>query len=102
MATVQVILCTTTARLQQQPIADDVVVTSETITSSGTSQATTIAATSAVGNDTFWAVTALGGSVWVTFDDTPVADTGVTWLVADGQTLWLRATPGNKAAAIDV
>jgi hypothetical protein len=101
LATVQIILCTTTARLQHQPVADDAVVSSETITSSGSSQATTIAATSLSGNDVFWSVTTSGADVWVTFGTTPTAAAGTTWLLVDGQTLWVRATAGYKCAVIN-
>lgn len=101
MATVQVNLCTTNARIQQQPVADDVIVAGEAITSSGVSQATTITAGTLMGQDEFWVVTASGGPIWVTFAAVPVAAAGVSWLVPDGVTLWLRATPGNKAAVVD-
>lgn len=101
MATVQINLCTTNARMQQQPVADDVPVGSELITSSGASQPTAITAGTLPGADEFWAVTSAGGPVWVTFAAAPVALAGTTWLVPDGGTLWLRATPGFKAAVID-
>lgn len=101
MATVQINLCTTTARMQKQPAVDDVVVAGETIASSGASQATTITASQQGAADEFWVVTALGGPVWVTFAAEPVAAPGTTWLVGDGKTFWLRATAGNKAAVIN-
>lgn len=101
MATVQINLCRSNARIQQQPVVDDVPADSETITSSGTSQASTLAASTDRGNDQFWCILAAGGAVWVTFAADPTAAVGTTWLVPDGQPLWLRATPGNKVAVID-
>lgn len=102
MATVRINLCTTNARIQQQPVVDDVPVSGETITSSGASQATTIAAGSLPGQDEFWCVTAVGGAVWAKFAAAPVAAAGDTWLCPDGVPTWFRATPGNKVAVIDV
>lgn len=101
MATVSINLCTSTSRLQQQPVANDVVVNGVAITSSGASQATSFAATTDASQDEYWCVTSKGGAVWVTFAAAPVAVAGTTWLVPDGGTLWLRATPGYKCAIID-
>lgn len=102
MATVAISLCVSNARVQQQPVVDDVpVATNAAITSSGTSQASSITASQQGGADVFWCVTSVGGAVWVTFAAAPVAASGTTFLVADGATLWVRATPGNKCAVID-
>lgn len=101
MATVRINLCTTNARMQQQPVVDDTPVAGQTITSSASSQATTITATTPSGADEFWGVTSVGGNVWVTFAAVPVAAVGTTWLCPDGETVWFRATPGYKAAVID-
>lgn len=100
MATVSINLCTTTARMQQQPVVDDVPVDSEVLTSSGASQQGTVVAATQTA-DIFWAVASVGGAIWVKFGTNPTVSAGDGFLVGDGQTIWLRATPGNKPAIID-
>ena len=64
------------------PVAAMQPAAAETITSSGTSQATTI--TTRRGQ--ICSVTASGGNVWVTAAGTPTASAGTTHLVPDGAT----------------
>lgn len=101
MATVQINLSSSTARIQQQPVADSHPIGGDTITSSGSSQQGTTVAASNPGYDIYWSVTSSGGSVWVTFGSNPTAAPGTSWLIPDGQTFWLRAVPGDIAAVID-
>jgi len=101
MATVQINLVSSTARIQQQPVADSSPIDGDTFTSSGSSQQGQAIASSNPGYDTYWAVTSAGGNVWVTFGPNPTAAPGTSWLVPDGQTFWFRAVPGDIAAVID-
>lgn len=101
MATVQINLITSTARIQQQPVPDSDPVGGDAFTSSGSSQQGMTVATADPGADTYWSVTSSGGTVWVTFGTNPTAAAGTSWLVPDGQTFWFRAVPGEKAAVID-
>jgi hypothetical protein len=68
------------------------------MTSSGTSQATTITATD---KRQFWSVTATGGDIRVLFATAPVVTAATGWKVLDGQTREFGAEVGQKAAIID-
>lgn len=71
---------------------------SASITSSGTSQATTIAA---AGGD-YAAIVSAGGPVWVAIGQAPTAAAGTTFLVPDGGALDVGPLKdGDKVAVID-
>lgn len=71
---------------------------SQVITSSASSQATTITA----GNHEVCVVTATGGAVWVQIAGTPVAAAGSDWLIPDGTTREFgHVPPGSKVAVIN-
>lgn len=71
---------------------------SQAITSSAVSQATTIAA----GNNETCVVTSVGGAVWVQVAGTPVAAAGTDWLIPDGATREFgHVPPGSKVAVIN-
>lgn len=79
------------------PVAGAIPSGSEVISSTGTSQATTIAA----GNNSAVTITA-DGPVWVAFGSSPVAAEGTDWLILAGQTRdFGRIAPGSKVAVID-
>lgn len=70
----------------------------QSITSSGTSAASTITA----GNDEICQITATGGNVWVKFGSAPTAAAGSDYLILDGQTREFGfVPPGAKVAVID-
>lgn len=72
----------------------------EAMVSSASSQASTIAADQARG-DQIWQITVSGNDVWVKFGANPVADSGEDHLICDGQTREFVAEDGDKLAVID-
>ena len=71
---------------------------SEVITTSAVSQATTIRA----GNDDTCVVTAIYGAVWVKIAATPVAAAGADWLIPEGTSREFgHVPPGSKVAVIN-
>lgn len=68
----------------------------ESVTSSGTSAASTTAAMA----DQYWIITPLG-NVWVAFGTAPVAAAGNEVLLAGGATYYFEATVGHKLAVLD-
>jgi hypothetical protein len=75
---------------------------SETITASGSSQATTNAAPDRGEYSLVWDVWNGGdAAVWLTFGATPTAAAGTTWLVPAGQGRAFLAKPGQKAAVVN-
>ena len=81
------------------PVANSLVKNTETITSSGISQASTDVAVAP--QTEFWIITVSGGPVWVHFAAAPVAVVGTEWLILDGQTREFSCTAGDKVAVID-
>lgn len=79
------------------PIVTSVPELAETITSSGTSQVSTIAADKA--DRRVWTITA-GGNVWVRFAETPVAASGVGQLVLAGQSRDFSVTAAGEKVAV--
>ena len=70
----------------------------ETITTSGSSQSTTITAD----QGEYCHVTAPGGAIFIAIDTSPTAASGSGWLVTDGMTMNLGAMKtGQKVAVID-
>ncbi|MBM7047575.1 hypothetical protein [Rhizobium lusitanum] len=102
MATVNIVLTTTNARIQQQTASDDAIISQQDITLSASSQTSTVVATSLNGQDQFWEITTSGSNVRVAFGPnasvTVTATTGR--LIPDGSTRWFRATPGYSPAVI--
>lgn len=97
MATVQVNFGT--AMGAGAPAFPPAVNAGQAITSSGTSQATTITARSG----DYAHVTAVGGAIMVEISNNPTAASGVTWIVADGETkLFGPLKDGDKVAIIDL
>ena len=96
MATVHVTFCA--AVDGPAPVVAGVPEAKQTITSSGTTQSTTIAA--APGN--ICQITATGGNVWAAFGASPTAAAGSDHLIIDGQTREFGfLAPGYKVAIID-
>lgn len=70
----------------------------ETITTSGTSQATTITA----GNDCFVDIALSGGNAWVKIGAAPTASAGNDWFIIDGAPFQRGFVPaGSKVAIIN-
>lgn len=84
----------------RRSVPDSTVIAGESLTSSGTSQASADAVP-ADDDDVFWVITASGGAVWAKFAAAPVAAAGDEWLIADGQTREWKAAAGDKVAVID-
>lgn len=79
------------------PVPSSSPVVKQTITSSGSSQATSISA-----SDGYWVVTASGGNVWIKAGSSPTAEAGNDWLILDGQTRDFAVSgPLEKLAVID-
>lgn len=72
--------------------------TPETFTSSGTSQATTYGAAN---DDILARIVSVGGDVWVTINDTPVAVTGQGTLILDGWPEVFKLRKNDKIAIIN-
>ena len=105
MATISVAVCTLQgAFLQGTPIPapDSAPLLSESVTSSGTSAASSGAVPTVTrGNPGYvWRIAPLG-NVWVTFAASPTAAAGTDYIVASGSTDYFIATPGDKVAVID-
>ena len=74
---------------------------SQTMTSTGSSAASTITAVQAL--DDFWSITAKGGDIYAAFGLTPNAAADPRELILDGQTRDFSATEaGEKVAIKDV
>lgn len=71
------------------------------ITSSGSSQATTIACPSGAEGLYAWSVTSYGGAVRLTAGAAPTATAATGWIVPDGQTREFAAKGGQKLAVIN-
>jgi hypothetical protein len=71
---------------------------SEAITSSGTSQATTIAADN---QKVVARIAVSGGAVWVKFGSAPTAASADKFLVPDGAVEYFSVFTGDKVAVID-
>lgn len=101
MATVHVALLNVRSLNRGLPVADSVPAGGETLTSSGTSAAGTVAAAN---TDQVWSVSVLGGPVWIAFAAAPVAGPGAAGhMVQSGQTVtFLVTTRGEKIAIKDV
>ena len=96
MATVNVAF--NTAMQGSTPVVGAVPTASAAITSSGTSQQTSITA----GNDTACRITAIGGSVWIKFGANPTAAAGSDYLIPSGASHDFGNIPaGYKVAVID-
>lgn len=71
----------------------------ESITTSGTTQSTTIEAN----QGEYAHITASGGSIFIAIGETPTAASGSGWLVSDGETRTCGVLKqGEKVAVIDV
>jgi len=81
-----------------QPVLDAIPAGKETITSSGTSQATTLAAANEF---QFFEIVATGGNVWIKAGTAPTAAESDDRLVLDGERVHLAAKTGHKIAVID-
>lgn len=101
MATVHIALCNVTANARivtsTMPVPESVTVGSDTITSSGTSQQSSVVA-SRVGQ--FWTVAVTGGNVYVCFGADPTAATDAGHLLLDGQTRAFSVTAASEKVAI--
>jgi hypothetical protein len=73
-------------------------VESESITSSGSSQATDIAADN---QKVVARIAVSGGAVWVTFASAPTAAAETTFLLPDGVVEYFSVNTGDKVAVID-
>lgn len=83
---------------QYVPVAAKTPSGSEVITSSATSQATTITAN----NGEFVTITASGGNVWAKIGSSPTAASADEWLILDGQTRnFGPCAAGDTCAVID-
>lgn len=102
MAKAHCVIAQASTRAITGSVAKSVPVSKETITTSGTSQATTIATPAANGDAYVWQVTASGGNIWVKFAASPTASAGNDWLILDGQTREFGASvAAEKVAVID-
>lgn len=73
-------------------------VSSQSITTSASSQASTVSA----GNNQVCELTVSGGNVWVAFGASPTASAGTSFLLVDGQTRHFGHLPaGTKVAVIN-
>ncbi len=108
MATVSVAVCTLRGSFLQGvpiPAPDSAAIVSESLTSSGTSAASTGAIPARVGLSNknrgyVWRVAPLG-DVWVTFAGTPTAAAGTDYIVPSGSTAFFVGVPGDKIAVVD-
>lgn len=102
MAIVNIVLTTTNARVQQQTVTDDVIISQQDIGPTASSQTSTVIASPNGNQDQFWEITASGANVRVAFGPnatiTVTATTGR--MIIDGQTRWFRASGGYSPAVI--
>lgn len=80
----------------QMPVPQSVPTAAQTITSSATSQQTTITGTAGQ----FWRVVASGGAIWVKAAADPTAAAGDDWLVPAGGVLELSVTAASEKLAV--
>lgn len=107
MAKVHIVVSRTNARADTGstlPIPDAVPVQTATITSAAASAV--VATVPAGGAALAWHVTASGGPVWLAFGPVdgaePIAQEGSGWLLMDGETRSLGASPlGQRLAIVD-
>lgn len=87
----------------QAPLAEAGPVTSQSITTTGSNQVTSIEVPAAKSGVTVWSVTALGGDMAFAFGiGTPDATVAAArWLVPSGQTREFSAQPGQKGAVVN-
>ena len=87
MATLSVVVAQTYNTLTgyKGPVPSATALDAESITTSGSSQQSTLS-TSGATYGAFWVLTASGGNVWVKFGANPTAAAGDEWLILDGQT----------------
>lgn len=106
MATVHIVVCSVGNRAKTgstMPLPEDVPIYADTITSSGTSQQSSIVAESgswgAGGNTRFWCVTSTG-NVWVNFGPNPTAAADSGWLVLAGVPAFFSVSANNQKIAV--
>lgn len=73
----------------------------QTITTSASSQTSTVVAPLEATGNMLWRVEADGGAVWVQFGASPTAAAGSDWRVTDGEIAFFTAEPGETVAVIN-
>ncbi|MGB3830908.1 MAG: hypothetical protein WA975_03480 [Mesorhizobium sp.] len=105
MATLSVVIAQTynPKRGYRDPVPAATPFAAEKITTSGTSQKSTIGSTGVYGAfGSYWILTASGGDMWVKFGTDPTAAAGSQWLILDGQTREFAVdADAQKVAVID-
>jgi hypothetical protein len=96
MATLNVVL----ARADG-PVPNSKVVGAQSITTTGSSQQSSVVSGANHNASQFWILTATGGNVWVKFGTNPTAAAGSDWLILDGQTREFKSAAGEKVAVIN-
>jgi hypothetical protein len=96
-ATMAVVQIAFTAPEGIAPLAQAVPALSQTITTSGTSQATDIVSR----NGGVCTITASGNNVWAAFGPSPTAAPNTHQLILSGQTRDFALGPGKRVAVID-
>lgn len=101
MATVRIVIAERSMAPSVPPIEPAEIISSAQITSSASSQDSTL--TAEYGPGRFWSITASGGKVSVGFGKTSAAALATTgWMIADGQTREFLISPNTlKCAVID-
>ncbi len=84
------------------PVIDGNAKSAQSLTSSGTSQASTpVSADPQRGAYNIMRITSSGGNVWAKFGSSPTAAAGSDWLLVDGVSYDFVVRPGDKVAIID-
>lgn len=87
--------------LVNMPVMSGAQIATETITSSGTSQATTATSTQNSRAE-FWDIVVSGGNVRLAFAASPTAAADSGWLILDGERVQFGASgSGERVAVID-
>lgn len=102
MAKIGIVLSQLDYRNETQPVIKSVPVSAQALTSSGTSQASSVVVPADPKGQVFWVITAADGPVWVKFGAAPVAAAGADHLIPAGATREFSAgAAGEKCAVID-